>query len=137
MPAEARQAVSTPRAPAGRGPFPQAVTFGPLVFVSGQGPLSPATNEPICGSFAEQVVQTFENLRAILGAAGVGLEHLVKVTVYLSDLARVPEFNELYQRLMPAPYPARTLVAVGLRGIDVEIDAIAARPVAAGAPVRT
>jgi 2-iminobutanoate/2-iminopropanoate deaminase len=58
----------------------------------------------------------------------LGLEHVVKVTVYLTDIGRVPDFNQLYERLMPKPHPARTLVQVGLRGIDVEMDVIAVHP---------
>jgi 2-iminobutanoate/2-iminopropanoate deaminase len=128
MPPELKAHVATSQAPAGRGPFPQAVQVGPLVFLSGQGPLSPATNQPIEGGFADQVRQTFANVAAILVAAGLGLEHVVKVTVYLADIDRVPEFNALYEGLMPAPFPARTLVEVGLRGIEVELDVIAAHP---------
>lgn len=127
MPSDPKRTVSTPLAPTGRGPFPQAVAVGPLVFVSGQGPLSPETNQPIHGSFEEQVRQTFANVEAIVRAAGLGLEHVAKVTVYLADMAKVPEFNRLYEQLMPAPLPARTLVQVGLRGIDVEVDVIAVR----------
>jgi 2-iminobutanoate/2-iminopropanoate deaminase len=128
MPPELKRPVETTRAPTGRGPFPQAVQVGPLVFVSGQGPLSPVSNEPISGDFADQVRQTFDNVEAILRAAGVGLEHVVKITVYLEDLGRVPEFNQLYERRMPPPLPARTLVQAGLRGIDIEMDVIAAHP---------
>jgi 2-iminobutanoate/2-iminopropanoate deaminase len=128
MPPELKARAPTPQAPAGRGPFPQAVQVGPLLFLSGQGPLSPTTNRPIDGGFAEQVRQTFANVEAILRAAGLGLEHVVKVTVYLADIARVPDFNTLYEVLMPAPLPARTLVEVGLRGIEVELDVIAAHP---------
>ena len=130
---ELRSVISTDSAPKGRGPFPQAVRVGHLVFVSGQGPLDPATNVPISGTFSEQVDQTFDNLEAILAAAGIGLSDLAKVTVYLSDLGRVPEFNALYEARVPAPLPARTLVQAGLRGIDVELDVIAvhSRPAAA------
>lgn len=133
MQAEFKTTVSTPQAPAGRGPFPQAVAVGPLVFLSGQGPLSPETNQPIVGGFDEQVVRTFENVEAILGAAGLGLEHVAKITVYLSDIDNVPAFNRIYERLMPAPLPARTLVQAGLRGIDVELDVIAVHPARQGA----
>jgi 2-iminobutanoate/2-iminopropanoate deaminase len=128
MMTEIKQTIAAPDAPSGRGPFPQAVRTGSLIFLSGQGPLDPATNEPISGSFAEQVQQTFLNVRAILAAAGLGLEHIVKLTVYLSDLAQIPEFNELYEAHMPQPWPARTLVQAGLRQIDIEIDVIAVDP---------
>jgi 2-iminobutanoate/2-iminopropanoate deaminase len=125
---ELKQTITAPDAPSGRGPFPQAVRTGSVVFLSGQGPLDPETNAPISGSFAEQVQQTFLNVKVVLAAAGLGLEHIIKVTVYLSDLARIPEFNELYKSHMPQPWPARTLVQAGLRQIDVEIDVIAADP---------
>lgn len=125
---ELKQSVTSSQAPAGRGPFPQAVQVGPLVFLSGQGPISRETNRPIEGNFTAQVRETFANLENILRAAGLSLAHVVKVTVYLTDIARVPEFNHLYEELMPKPYPARTLVQVGLRGIDVEMDMIAAHP---------
>lgn len=120
--------IHTHLAPTGRGPFPQAVAVGSLVFVSGQGPLSPETNQPISGAFEAQVHQTFANIEAILRAAGLGLDHVAKVTVYLTDVGNVPAFNRIYQQLMPAPLPARTLVQAGLRGIDVEIDVIAVHP---------
>jgi 2-iminobutanoate/2-iminopropanoate deaminase len=128
MPHELKRTVRTPLAPSGRGPFPQAVSVGPFIFVSGQGPLSPETNEPIAGSFEDQVLRTFANVEAILASAGAGLSHVAKVTVYLADIANVPVFNRLYEQVMPQPLPARTLVEVGLRGIDVEIDVIAVDP---------
>ena len=108
-----KQTISAPDASSGRGPFPQAVRTGSLVFLSGQGPLDPTTNAPISGSFAEQVKQTFFNVRAILAATGLGLEHIAKLTVYLNDLDRISEFNELYKAQMPQPWPARTLVQAG------------------------
>ena len=107
MPTELKRSVMSSEAPAGRGPFPQAVQVGPLVFVSGQGPISRETNRPIEGDFAAQVRQTFANLEGILRAAGLSLAHVVKVTVYLADIARVPDFNLLYEELMPKPYPAK------------------------------
>ena len=128
MLSELKRTVTSTAAPVGRGPFPQAVQVGPLVFVSGQGPLSCATNRPIAGDFSAQVRATFANLEKILEAADLSLAHVVKVTAYLADIERVSDFNELYEVLMPQPFPARTLVQVGLRGIEVEIDVIAAHP---------
>jgi len=122
---DARQPILTSRAPKGRGPFPQALRVGQFVFVSGQGPLDPATNAPILGTFSEQVHRTFDNLEAVLAAANLNLSDLAKVTVYLSDLENVPAFNVIYEKRVPSPFPARTLVQAGLRGIDVEIDVIA------------
>jgi 2-iminobutanoate/2-iminopropanoate deaminase len=128
MQPELKRTIRTPLAPTGRGPFPQAIGVGGLVFVSGQGPLSPATNQPITAPFEQQVRQTFANVQAILQADGLDLDHIVKLTVYLSDVENVPLFNQIYESVMPAPLPARTLVQAGLRGIDVELDVIAIHP---------
>lgn len=122
---DVRRTIQTSKAPKGRGPFPQALRVGQLVFVSGQGPLDPATNVPIAGTFAEQVHRTFDNLEAILAAANLGFSDLAKVMVYLSDIENVTEFNTIYEKRVPSPFPARTLVQAGLREIDVEIDIIA------------
>lgn len=119
-----KRVVQAKAAPKGRGPFPQALRYGNLLFVSGQGPLDPDRNEPIKGSFDQQVTQTLLNLGEIAKAAGCSLEDALKLTVYLSDLNDVPRFNELYEQQFTEPRPARTLVQVGLRGIQVEIDAI-------------
>ncbi len=127
-----KKVIASEDAPKGRGPFPQALRCGPMVFVSGQGPLSAATNAPIGGTFAEQAMQTLRNVEAVLAAAGLGMQHIVKATIYLQDLGRVEEFNDVYRKVMPEPWPARTLVAAGLRGIDVEIDVIAIDPEARG-----
>ena len=125
---EMKSLIQTPSAPAGRGPFPQALAAGPFVFLSGQGPLLPESNQPARGEFENQVRQTLANVGAILAAANLGLEHIVKMTVYLTDLANVPAFNAVYEQLIPEPRPARTLVQAGLRGIDVEVDVIAMDP---------
>jgi 2-iminobutanoate/2-iminopropanoate deaminase len=122
---EFRSVIFADKAPQGRGPFPQALRVGQMVFVSGQGPLDPAANAPNAGTFSEQVDRTLDNIEMILAAAGLGFPDIAKVTVYLSDLRYVPEFNAIYQSRIPAPFPARTLVQAGLRGIDVELDVIA------------
>ena len=123
-----KEAVVAEDAPRGRGPYPQALRVGPLVFVSGQGPLDLKENRPKGGSFSEQVHLTLKNIKSILAGAGLSLEHLVKVTVYLGDLSRVEEFNTIYSAAVPEPRPARTLVQAGLRNIDVEMDVIAVDP---------
>ncbi len=120
-----KKTITADDAPKGRGPFPQAMRCGPMVFVSGQGPLSPVTNAPIGGSFADQTRQTLQNIATVLGAAGLGLQDIAKATIYLQDLNHIEEFNKIYREIMPEPWPARTLVCAGLRGIDVEIDVIA------------
>lgn len=123
-----KETVFSPSAPTGRGPFPQAVRFGGQLFVSGQGPLDPVRNEPDTGSFAHEVHLTLRNLAKIAAAAGCALGDAVKLTIYLSDISKVPEFNEIYRQYFDEPRPARTLIQVGLRGIQVEIDGIFACP---------
>jgi enamine deaminase RidA (YjgF/YER057c/UK114 family) len=96
--------------------------------LSGKGPLDPPTNEPIFGSFAEQVRQTFDNVGAILATAGLGLERSAKPTDYLSDFTWVTEFNEFYTVHIPEQRSAPMLVQAGLRQIDVEMDIITVDP---------
>ncbi len=117
-----KETVHSPEAPKGRGPFPQAVKLGNLLMVSGQGPLDPVRNEPDTGSFEHEVELTLRNIRSIVRAAGADFKDALKLTVYLADLGNVPKFNEIYAKHFPEPRPARTLVEVGLRGIQVEID---------------
>ena len=92
--------------------------------MSGQGPLEPETNAPIEGSFGDEVERTLANLREVARGAGCDLSDALKLTIYLTDLANIPRFNDIYARHFPEPRPARTLVQAGLRGIQVEIDAI-------------
>ena len=121
-----REAIFTENAAKGRGPFPQALKVGPFVFMSGWGPFDKETNAPIQGDFEQQVRKTFDNISAVAVASGLGIEKAVKITIYLTDLANIPQFNEIYKEYFPDQhnYPARTLVQAGLRGIDVEIDVI-------------
>lgn len=125
-----RQAVSTSSAPQAIGPYSQAVRAGELLFVSGQIPLDPASGALIEGSIADQTRQIFENLRAILAAAGASLDHVVRTTVYLADMADFAAMNEVYGTFFASPAPARSTVqAAGLpRNARIEIDAIASLP---------
>lgn len=120
----AKEAVFAPDAPRGRGPFPHAVRFNDQLFVSGQGPLDPSRNEPDVGTFAHEAHLVIRNLARVAEAAGCSLSDAVKLTVYLADINKVPEFNEIYVQYFEEPFPARTLVEVRLRGIQVEIDGI-------------
>lgn len=125
-----RQAVSTSSAPQAIGPYSQAVRAGELLFVSGQIPLDPASGALIEGSIADQTRQIFENLRAILAAAGASFDHVVRTTVYLADMADFAAMNEVYGTFFASPAPARSTVqAAGLpRNARIEIDAIASLP---------
>lgn len=125
------QVVATPAAPAAIGPYSQAVrvSCGELIFCSGQIPLHPATGELVAGDAAAQAERVMENLRAVLAAAGVGFEQVVKATVYLTDLADFAKVNEVYGKYFERQPPARATVQVAQlpRGARVEIDLIAAR----------
>lgn len=119
-----KKVIFSPGAPKGRGPFPQAIKCNNQLFISGQGPLDPATSVPVTGTFESEVHLTMQNISRIAAAANVDLSDALKLTVYLTDLENIPKFNEVYIQYFSEPYPARTLVQVGLRGIQVEIDAI-------------
>lgn len=123
-----RRAIASPRAPAAVGPYSQAVEAGGLVFVSGQIPLDPE-GRPAPGGIAEQTERCLANVREILAEAGLGLEDVVKVTVFMTDLGQFAAMNEAYARHFRAPYPARaTVQAAALpKGAAVEIEAVAAR----------
>ncbi len=122
------ETIATSSAPAAVGPYSQAVGTGPFVFVSGQLPVDPDTGEIPEGA-TEQAERAFANVRAILAAAGLGPEHVVKTTVFLTDLADFAAVNEVYARTFPAPFPARSCVQVAAlpRGARLEVEAIAVR----------
>jgi 2-iminobutanoate/2-iminopropanoate deaminase len=108
---------------------PAIAAEGPLVFVSGQGPVDPATGEFQFGSFEEQARLTFDNVTALLEAAGTSWEHVVRVGVFLADLGNFGQMNEIYKAYLTEPYPARTTVEVGLpANMEIEVDCIV-RPV--------
>ena len=122
-----RNAVTSPDAPKAVGPYSQAIVSGDHVFLSGQTPLDPATGSLIEGSIAAQTERCFDNLAAVLAAAALGLGDVVKVNVYLTDMADFAEMNGVYARQFEEPYPARTTVAVAALplGARVEIELVA------------
>jgi 2-iminobutanoate/2-iminopropanoate deaminase len=122
-----REAISTDAAPAAAGPYSQAIRAGDLVFTAGQLGLDPASGEFAGDGVAEQAERALGNLRAILEAAGSGMDRLVKVTVYLADIGDWPAVNEVYARLVPEPFPARSAFAVRdlPKAARVEIEAVA------------
>jgi reactive intermediate/imine deaminase len=124
----ARQPVSTDQAPAAIGPYSQAVRSGNLVFLSGQIPLDPATGQLVEGDIATQSRRVFDNLRAVCEAAGGDLGRVVRVGIYVVDLADFAAVNGVMAEYFDAPYPARSTIEVsGLpRGARVEVDAILA-----------
>ena len=124
------KAIQSEKAPAAIGPYSQAIDNGAgIVFVSGQLPIDPATGAFPEGGVKEQTCQSLTNVKAILEAAGLGLENIVKTTVFLADMADFSAMNEVYARFFSAPFPARSAVAVKAlpKGALVEIECIAAR----------
>jgi 2-iminobutanoate/2-iminopropanoate deaminase len=122
-----RKTVTAEKGPKPAGPYSHAVVSGGFVFISGQGPVDPETGT-MPDAFADQVRQTLKNVRTILEAAGSGLDEVVKVNAYVTDLTRFQEFNEVYKEFFTHDPPARTTVGTSLLGFLVEIDCIAAVP---------
>lgn len=125
----ANQVVSTDKAPKAIGPYSQAVVAGDLVFISGQVPLDPQTQQMVQGDIRAQTERVMDNLAALLSAAGVGFANVVKASIFLADLNDFAAVNEIYGKRFPSAPPARSTVQVaGLpKGARVEIDLIASR----------
>ena len=125
-----RKAIVTDKGPKPVGPYSQAIVEGEFVFVSGQGPINPGTGSLELGDVQAETRRVFENLRAILGAAGSSLDDVVKCNVYLRDIKDFAAMNEVYKEFFTGVPPARTTVAVKAlpRGARVEIDLVVAAP---------
>lgn len=124
----AKKIISTPDAPAAIGVYSQAVQVGNTLWVSGQIPLDPATQQLVQGGIDAEIHQVFKNLRAIVTAAGASLDDVVKATVFLTDLAHFARVNQIMAEYFRAPYPARAAVGVAAlpRGAQVEVECIVA-----------
>jgi len=124
-----KEVVFTERAPKPIGPYSQAIKLGNLLFVSGQIPIDPATNEVVKGGIKDQTERVLENVKAILEAANMTLDDVIMAFVYLSDMADFPQFNEVYSRYFKERPPARVTVAVKSlpRDVKVEIAVIAGK----------
>ena len=116
--------------PAPKGPYSPAVRAGDFIYVSGQTPRDPATGELGESDVATQTRRTLANLQRVLAQAGAGLEDVVSVTVYLQRADDWDAMNAVYREVFRGPHPSRTTVGAELRGILVEISAVAYRPVA-------
>ena len=126
----AKTVILTTEAPKPVAAYSQAIRSGSLLFLAGQIPLDPVTGKLVSGTIAEETERVLENLVAVLKAAGATLEDVVKTTVFLSNMADSPAFNEAYARYFPSEPPARSTVAVAALplGVRVEIEAIAVLP---------
>ena len=111
------------------GPYSPGIDVGELVFVSGQIPLDPDTGKLVEGGISAQAKQSLENLKGVLAAAGLGFDHVVKTTIFLTRMADFAEVNEVYKGYVSEPYPARSTIAVAAlpMGAQVEIEMIASR----------
>jgi reactive intermediate/imine deaminase len=122
----ARQSINTNQAPAAIGTYSQAVRAGNTVYVSGQIPLDPATGTLISGDIDAEIRRVFDNLRAVVLASGGSMDDVVKVVVFLTDLAHFARVNEVMASYFSQPYPARASVGVAAlpRGARVEVECI-------------
>lgn len=119
--------IHTEHAPKAVGPYSQAIEAGGFVFASGQLPIDPATGTFAEGGIKEQTRQSLTNAQAVLRAAGIDLTHVVKTTVFLSDIDNFAAMNEVYAEFFKEPYPARSAFAVKTlpKGALVEVECIA------------
>ena len=121
--------IQTDKAPAPIGPYSQAVQAGNMLFISGQIAIDPATNLLISGGIKEEAKQVMNNLEAVLKTAGFSFEHIVKTSIFLSDMNHFSDVNEIYGSYFQSDFPARETVAVlGLpKNVNVEISVIAVK----------
>ena len=121
-----RHIISTEAAPRAIGTYSQAVRVGDTVYLSGQIPLVPETMELVAGDMEAQIRRVLDNLAAVARAAGGGLDDIVKLQVFLTDLAHFPLVNQLMAEYFSAPYPARAAIGVAAlpRGAAVEMDGV-------------
>lgn len=121
-----RRPIQSDRAPAAIGTYSHAIRHGDTVYLSGQIPLDPQTMEMVEGDIDQQIRRVFDNLALVSEAAGGTLNQLVKLNVYLTDLANFGRVNEIMAEYFEAPYPARAAIGVGAlpRGANVEMDAV-------------
>ena len=122
-----KKTVQTSAAPRAIGPYSQAVQADGLIFVSGQIPLDPETGDLVSGTIEDETARVMDNIKAVLEAAGAGMDDVVKTTIYLTDLADFGRVNETYARYFASQPPARATVQVAAlpRGARVEIEAVA------------
>jgi 2-iminobutanoate/2-iminopropanoate deaminase len=124
------RAIETDQAPAPIGPYSQAVAAGGVLYCSGQVPLDPASGELVEGGIAEQVRRCLESLDAVCRAAGARLDQAARIGIYLTDMSRFADVNEVYGTFFSEPFPVRTTVGVAAlpKGALVEMDATVPLP---------
>jgi 2-iminobutanoate/2-iminopropanoate deaminase len=124
-----KKIITTSSAPAPIGPYNQAVAYGNMLFISGQIAIVPATGELANGDITTETHQVMHNLKAILSEAGFDFDHILKTTIFLSDMNLFSQVNEIYGKYFSGNFPARETVAVkGLpKNVNVEISMIAGK----------
>ena len=122
-----KQIINTEKAPAPIGPYSQAVKAGNFLFVSGQIPIHPATGELVQSGIKDEAQQVMKNIEAILNEAKLTFEHIVKTTIFLTDMSLFAAVNEVYGTYFNGDFPARETVAVKAlpKGVNVEISVLA------------
>jgi 2-iminobutanoate/2-iminopropanoate deaminase len=120
-----KQVVHVTNGPQPGGAYSPILRVGDFIFVSGQAPIDPVTNEIVGTTIEEQTARTLENIKLLLTAAGAEMSDVVKATVHLSDMALFDRYNTVYATYFPDPKPVRTTVGSQLDGFMVEIDVIA------------
>jgi 2-iminobutanoate/2-iminopropanoate deaminase len=121
-----KKPIFTNKAPEALGPYSQAIQWGDVVFISGQIPLIPSTGELNDASFSDQVNQVIDNLEAICIEAGASLDHILKLTIFLTNLEKFDVVNKVMERRFSEPFPARATVEISKlpKGVEIEMDAI-------------
>jgi len=122
-----KKVIQTEKAPKAIGPYSQAIQAGNFLFLSGQIPIDPKTGELVKGDICKQTQQSLENIKGILESQGLGMENVVKSTIFLKDIANFNQVNEVYTTYFPSSPPARSTVEVTKlpRNADIEIEALA------------
>ena len=122
-----KKVIQTDKSPKAIGPYSQAIQAGNLLFLSGQIPLDPRTGELVKGDIGRQTQQVLENIKGVLESQKIGMENVIKVTIFLKDIGSFSRVNEVYAGYFPAPAPARSTVGVAKlpKDAEIEIEAIA------------
>ena len=122
-----RKIIATDKAPGAVGPYSQGIAVDGLIFTAGQIPIDPATGKVEAETIEEQTRQSLMNIRAVLHAAGSGLDRVVKMTVFMTDLGKFQAMNAVYAEFFPADPPARSAVQVAALplGVQIEMEAVA------------
>ncbi len=121
-----KSVIQTDNAPQAIGTYSQAVKAGDTIYLSGQIPLDPETMELVPGGIEAQIRRVFDNLRAVCDASGGSIQDMVKLNIYLTDMAHFPNVNEVMATVFKEPYPARAAIGVAAlpKGAMVEMDGV-------------